>query len=138
MMDRKYVPTTGELIDSGVITLLKAIHIDHGEYMKRLELIEHDVNMELNRYHGSGKGFSAYEVRMIIVLTLANYFIWMNESKVRNGEGGGDLRATHSINGIRNRAKNNLSAVFDQRLDLKLDCLAADLLPELGKWDVFS
>ena len=141
-MNRKYLPTLSDLIDRLSIVMMKAVFISENResYMEEIALIEHDINMELSRLHGE-KNFnlSAYDLRMVMMVMLANRFIWENESLVRSGHHGAEdrLRATHSVNGVRNTAKNKLAMVFGERKDLKVDCLAADLTPELGNWDVF-
>jgi hypothetical protein len=60
---------------------------------------------------------------------LSNRYIWENESKVRNGNDQDIilLKKTHSINGVRNTAKNVISKEIGERVDLKIDCLAAEL-----------
>jgi hypothetical protein len=56
-----------------------------------------------------------------------NLHIWHNESKARQGENAGEnLRLTHSLNGIRNVAKNKIQEVIGGRKDYKIDCLASD------------
>ena len=47
------------------------------------------------------------------------------------------LKLTHSINGVRNTAKNVISKELGERVDLKTDCLAAELKSNLQNWDVF-
>jgi len=145
---RQYLPTLAELIDRLSIVLLKSIFIGENResYLSEIGLIEQDINSELNRLHGEKDfRFRAYDLRMIMMVMLANRWIWENESVVRKGSYHGDkayegdlLRATHSVNGIRNTAKNNLAVAFGERKDLKVDCLAADLPSDLGNWDVFS
>ncbi len=141
-MNRKYLPTLSDLIDRLSIVLMKAIFIGENRegYMGEVALLEHDINMELSRLHGDRDfNLSAYDLRMVMMIMLANRFIWENESLVRQGHHGAveRLHATHSVNGVRNTAKNKLAMVFGERKDLKVDCLAADLPPELGNWDVF-
>lgn len=138
---RKYLPTLAELIDRLSIVLLKSVFIEknHEAYLEEIQLIEHDINDIINEWHGAGHNFTAYDLRMVMVTMLANREIWLNESTVREeGVGFERLRYTHSINGVRNTAKNNLSAVFGDRKDLKVDCLAADLPGDYGNWDVFG
>ena len=71
---------------------------------------------------------------------LSNRFIWENESKARAGGSEQDklLKLTHSINGVRNRAKNIIAAFEDGRPDYKLDCLAAELDGQFGNWNIFG
>ena len=71
---------------------------------------------------------------------LTNRYIWENESKCRNGDSQDLelLKLTHSINGVRNTAKNTISKELGERVDLKIDCLAAELKSDLQNWDVFK
>lgn len=138
MTQRKYLPTLAELIDRLSISQLKAIFIsDHtSEYTAEMALIMHDVDLLLAELPKLG----ADEVRSIMILMLTNRFIWENESKARAGGSEQDhlLKLTHSINGVRNMAKNKISAFTGERRDHKIDCLAEDLVQEFGNWNVFQ
>ena len=61
-----------------------------------------------------------------------NTHIWYNESKVRRGDGDGDLHLTHGLNGIRNTAGNVISECVGGTKDYKIDCLAA----EFKDWEI--
>jgi hypothetical protein len=140
---RKYLPTLAELIDRRSIVLLKEIFIPENKeaYREEGSLIEHDINEELNRLHGEKDfRFSAYDLRMIMMVMLSNRWIWENEASIRSGADSSSDRliASHSVNGVRNTAKNNLAAKFGERKDLKVDCLAADFPSLFGNWNVFS
>ena len=50
--------------------------------------------------------------KVIVVLAQMNTHIWYNETKVRNGEKGGNLHLTHGLNGIRNVAGNKIAEVL--------------------------
>lgn len=134
---RLYLPTLADLVDRLSIVQLKMIFIpDHrDEYAAERDLIEHDVAAILATL---GKPFGAAEMRAVLVIMLANRFIWENESKARAGGSEQDklLKLTHSINGVRNRAKNIIAAFEEGRLDYKLDALAAELPTEFGNWNV--
>lgn len=136
MSDRKYLPTLADLIDRLTIVQLKMIFIpDHrDEYMEERALIEHDIDMLLARPP------TARELRAICIIMLANRFIWENESKARAGGSEQDtlLKLTHSINGVRNKAKNIIEISEDSRKDHKIDCLAAGLPTEFGNWDILQ
>ena len=148
--ERKYLPTFAELIDRQSIVLLKRVFIPENnlDYGNELQVIEQDINALINAWHGAGHNFTAYDLRMIMMVMLANRWIWENESKVRaNHESAmamgpkvlADLlRGTHSVNGVRNTAKNQLARVFGERQDKKVDCLAADLPKEFGNWNAFD
>jgi hypothetical protein len=137
MSERKYLPTLAELIDRLSIVQLKAIFIaeNRAAYLEERALIEHDIEQLLQ-----GKQFGALDIRAIMAIMLTNRFIWENESRARAGSNDQDklLRLTHSVNGARNTAKNVLSKRLGDRLDLKIDCLAADLPPDYGHWQIFS
>lgn len=136
MSERKYLPTFGDLADRLSIVLLKAIRIPehHDAYMADIRLIEHDLDLLMTQQDCEVKG---KDIRMFMLLMLANTVIWDNESVARAGGSEQDkfLRYTHSINGVRNRAKNWFVHLFGERVDLKLDCLAADTP---GDWNVFD
>jgi hypothetical protein len=139
---RKYLPTLSDLVDRLSIVQLKAVFItEHTEeYVKERALIEHDVDLILNELAKNGNFIKASHVHAIIVLAIANRFIWENESKARAGGSEHDhlLKLTHSINGVRNTAKNQLAAVDGGRRDYKVDCLSADLPLEFGNWRIFD
>ena len=50
----------------------------------------------------------------------------------------GQIKLTHSINGVRNTAKNVISNEMGERVDLKIDCLAAELKSDMQNWDIFK
>lgn len=132
---RKYLPTLSELVDRLSIVQLKMIFIpEHAdEYAQERDLIEHDIGLILE---GLDRKLDARAVRAILVIMLSNRFIWENESKARAGGDEQDalLKLTHSINGVRNLAKNVLAETEGGRKDYKLDCLAAELPAAFGNW----
>lgn len=134
---RKWLPSLAELIDRLSIVQLKEIFIpEHAaEYADERGAIQHDIDLLL-----AGKHLGADAVRAILVVMLANRVIWENESAARAGGSDQDkrLKFTHSINGIRNRAKNIIAEIEGGRKDFKLDCLAAELDPAFGNWDIFK
>ena len=123
MSERKYLPTLSELIDRLSIIQLKEVFIpEHkGEYAKEIEAIVHDIGLFLE-----DTKLDAEAIRAIVVLSQMNLHIWHNESAVRNGKEGADLRLTHGLNGIRNTAKNKIQEIVGGRKDYKIDCLADD------------
>ena len=136
---RKYLPTLAELIDRLSIVLLKSIFIPENRkaYLVERDLIEHDIDLAVK---STPMWIYAEEIRAILMLMLANHTIWMNESVARAGGKGQDalLKFTHSINGIRTTAKNKIAEAAGERVDLKADCLASDLPPEFGNWNVWD
>ena len=148
MSERKYLPTLADLIDRLSILLLKQVYGGGDrwdEHRKEAELVEQDIHSMLFRTTDNSE---SRFVRAVLILMLANHVIWKNEAAIRGGAVGvplyssdrlGDmLRFTHSINGVRSRAKNVIARCVGEREDRKVDCLAADLPPEFGQWDLFS
>lgn len=137
MAERKYNYTFADLLDRLSIAQLKCIFIfNHKEtYLKEVKDIKHDIDLIIKEKNIK---LSSKIVHAIMILMLSNRYIWENESKIR--EEGNDkqqeklLRLTHSINGIRNNAKNIINGTVGERIDLKVDCLAADLIEEFGNW----
>ena len=120
---RKYLPTLSNLIDRLSINQLKEVFIyEHKEkYALEIEDILHDIDLIIE----SGKlEFDAETIRAIVVLSQINAHIWYNESKVRVGNGEGDLSLTHSLNGVRHYAANLIEKISGGRIELKTDCLA--------------
>jgi len=137
MKQRKYLPTLAELLDRMTICQLKSVFISENkkEYDKEIEDIMHDVDICLE-----GKKVTGKMLRALSVIMLTNRFIWENESRARAGEGSQDklLKLTHSINGVRAKAKNVISQELGERVDLKVDCLASELLSEFGAWNIWT
>lgn len=132
---RKYLPTLADLIDRLSIVQLKEIYIGK-EYLTERAMIQHDIDLLLKQ-HGVVQNPSNF-VRAVMLVMLSNRVIWENESKARQGGSEQDklLKFTHSINGVRNRAKNVIAGCFGERVDRKTDCLAADLPIEYGNWNI--
>ena len=133
---RKYLLTLAELVDRLSIVQLKMIFIENNRdaYEQERASIEHDINLLLKRH------LDAIDIRAILMIMLANHTIWMNEGEARKGGPEQDklLKFTHAINGVRNTAKNVLAKRSGERVDLKIDCLAATLPFGLGNWNVLD
>lgn len=136
---RQYLPTLAELIDRLSIVLMKSIFIqEHREaYLAERKLIEHDIDLLLKEKQYV---WQAEDMTAALMLMLVNRAIWESESKARAGGSQQDLllKLTHSINGVRNQAKNIIADRAGDRVDLKLDCFAAELIKEFGNWNVWS
>jgi hypothetical protein len=144
---RQYLPTLAELIDRLSIVILKSIFIPENKeaYEKEQELIMHDIDMILEEAHNdqdnvNGLVVNAKMIRAMMIVMLTNRYIWENESKARLGGSEQDklLKLTHSINGVRNTAKNVIAQELGERVDLKIDALAAELTKEFGSWNIFE
>ena len=131
MKKRKYLPTIEDLIDRLSIFQLKEVKIpEHKEkYAQDIQDILNDIDIILDESPGE---VNAKLLRAVIVLAQMNTHIWYNESKVRKGDGDGDLHLTHGLNGIRNTAANIIADVNEERKDYKVDCLAA----EFKDWEI--
>jgi len=129
--ERKWLPTLNELVDRLSIHQLKEVFIPKNKknYAKEIKYIMHDIDLILEEMDGK---VNAETIRAIIVLSQMNAHIWYNETKVRNGDGDGNLHLTHGLNGLRNIAGNKIAECVGGRKDYKIDCLAA----EFKDWDV--
>jgi hypothetical protein len=139
MSNRKYLPTFAELTDRLSICILKSIFIPNNKpaYDKEIADITHDLDLLIKDKNIVINGES---IKAILAIMLANRYIWENESKCRLGDNQDFslLKLTHSINGVRNTAKNVLSKEMGERQDLKIDCLAAELKSEVQNWEIFK
>jgi hypothetical protein len=135
---RKYLPTFSELTDRLSIVILKSIFIPKHktEYTEEIKLIEHDLDLMIKS--GDIK-LTGKMIRAMLVIMLSNRYIWENESKCRSGtdQDLSLLKLTHSINGVRNLAKNAISNELGERKDHKIDCLAAELKSDYQNWEIF-
>jgi hypothetical protein len=151
MTERKYLPTFAELVDRLSIVILKSVFIPENReaYLQERADIEADLKLLLGPQPEIARGrlpVGAEEITAIMIIMLANRFIWENESIIRQtptlrdgtNKGDANLRLTHTINGVRNTAKNVISRLHGDRIDLKVDCLAADLPKQFGNWDLFK
>lgn len=146
MTTRLYLPTFAELIDRLSIVILKSIFIPENReaYEDEQGLILHDIDDILNtrsdKEGGNGSSINATMIRAILVVMLTNRYIWENESRARLGGADQDrlLKLTHSINGVRNTAKNIIAREMGERVDLKVDALAAELTKDFGNWNLFN
>lgn len=134
---RRYLPIFSDLIDRLSICQLKQIYIPENadSYKQEIEDILHDIDLIIKEKNIQS---TAKLLRYSQIIMLANRVIWENEHLARKGGCLQDkfLKFTHSINGIRNNAKNLISQLIDERVDLKVDCLAAELPKEFGNWDI--
>ena len=134
MGERKYQYTVADLIDRLSISLMKSIFVDRLPYRAEMSLIIEDLEQIMPQR----APMDARLIYAVLVLMLANRYIWENEAIARKSGKGGRLRATHSVNGVRTRAKNEISKIFGERMDTKIDCLAANLPEDCGDWRVFD
>ena len=134
MTDRKYLPTFAELIDRMTICQLKSIFIpDNKEaYDEEISDIKYDLDQIIK---DKNVDLTAELIRAVSIVMLSNRYIWENESKVRNSADDDEsylLKLTHSINGVRNTAKNIIQSAIGGRKDDKIDCIA----DEVKDWEI--
>ena len=117
--ERKWLPTLNELVDRLSIHQLKEVFIPKNKknYAKEIKDIMHDIDLILEEMDGK---VNAETIRAIIVLSQMNAHIWYNETKVRNGDGDGNLHLTHGLNGLRNIAGNKIAECVGGRKDYKI------------------
>jgi hypothetical protein len=134
---RRYLPTLSDLVDRLTIVQQKMIFIPEraAEYASERDDILHDIDLLLE-----GKQMNSKAVLACVLIQLTNRVIWENETIARNGGSDQDklLKFTHSINGVRNTAKNMLASEMGGRHDYKIDCFAAEFGHAFGNWDVFK
>ena len=133
IMDRKYLPTLGELIDRLTICQLKEVKIPQHkeEYQQEIKDIVHDINEILT--DSNHLEIDGEFIRAIVVLSQMNTHIWVNEDNARSGDDqGNQLMLTHGLNGIRNTAKNKIQEKVGGRKDYKIDCIA----DEFNDWKI--
>ena len=139
MSERKYLPTFAELIDRLAIVQLKYIFIPDNsvEYKQEMDDIIHDLNIVATEKDIKITGDMIINIMRVM---LTNRYICENETKARAGGDEQDklLKLTHSVNGVRNTAKNMISNETGDRVDLKVDCLASELIEEFGNWQLFE
>lgn len=124
---RNFIPDLSELVDRLSITQLKEFFIPENKeaYAKEIKDIIHDMNVILETEELK---VNAETIRAIIVVTISNREIWLNEALCRAGcKDGNNLEKSHSINGVRCLARNMITKSLGKgKIDLKVDCLAAD------------
>ena len=125
MSECKYLPTFSELLDRLTINQIKEVKItDHREeYSQEISDLLHDIQLILEKEKPE---VTAEMIRDIIILAQYNHHIWVNEAEARKGnEAGSNLFLSHSLNSIRNAAKNRIQNKIGGRKDYKLDCAKA-------------
>ena len=134
-MERKWLPSFGELIDRLSIHQLKEVFIP--EHKQKYAKDMKDIIFDLDQIIKEDKIiWSGEAIRCIVVISQINTHIWYNESKARKGEAQDSslLMLTHGLNGLRNKAINHLLGLLGQidKQDWKIDCLAS----EFKDWEI--
>lgn len=122
-ISRRFLPSFGELCDRLAICQQKEIFIaDHrNEYTKQVNDIVFDLD---NICKEKKLGINGTFIRLTIIVTHMNTWIWQNEANRRKGiEDGNDLSLTHSLNTIRTQAYSMLSEMVGDRGEYKKDTM---------------
>ena len=131
-MNRKYLPTLASLIDTLGIVTLKSIKLKHKEnYEEESAEVMYDIDLLMKKMKVRDWGKL---IRAIQIGFLANETIWQNETKARAGGSDQDalLKFTHTINGLRRRAGNEIIRQTEGRKDLNLDTVNEELCLKFG------
>lgn len=112
--ERKYLPTLADLIDALSINQIKEIKLENKQsYALDMKKISHDINILISQKQIK---LSAKLIRMIIVISQVNLFIWNNKDKMQEDPKHYNdlLKLAHQLNGIRNRIKNLFLELSDE------------------------
>lgn len=127
-VQKKWLPSLGELLDRLTICELKHLHNpDQRESIaQEIQDLLSDINLELPK--SPYPAVTAQFLRDLIVLAQFNTHIWNSEDNARKGDKeGNDLFFTHQCNGIRCRAKDRLTKKVNGRIDPKVNAIAAEI-----------
>ncbi len=140
-IQRKYEYSLGELVDILSIAQMKQVYNPElkEQYKKEIDDLVDDIQLVIAKH--PQPQITAKFLRDIIVITLYNHLIWVNEDSERKADMNEEdinwekrykqLRLTHSLNGIRNKAKNKISSLVNGRVEHKNQCLASE---DAGQW----
>lgn len=115
-MNRKYLPTVADLIDSLTINHIKALKFldKKRAYEKEMSNICHDIDLILKQ-----KNISITDtfVRTIVRIAQLNLFIWDLKDKMHSAnpkQYTQYLTLAHKLNGERNTMKNKISQIVGE------------------------
>lgn len=136
MPERLWLPTLAEKLDRLCISQLKELLISEHrkEYEEEIKCLLHDIDLDIRE---NDLKFDAKTLRSLIVLVIMNREIWLSESNARSGsKDGNDLFKSHSLNSLRNQAKNRIQEIIpNSRKDYKIDVLTKEYLDWSPSWD---
>lgn len=132
--ERLYKYNLSELVDRLSINQLKEIKIpEHKQqYAQEIKEILHDIDAIIEE---ENLKLSAELIRDIVILSQFNNHIWCGESNIRKGiKEGNQLELSHSLNGVRNRAKNKIQSIIGGRKDHKVDTIGEEFTSWEPSW----
>ncbi len=134
-MERKWLPTLGEILDRvSIITLKATFDIPNKDkWEMEIQDLLHDAQLILGKEQPQ---ITADFLRAVLVLGQFNTLIWENEKRQRaNDPDGNNLIFTHQANGVRSRSRDIINKKVKNRTDEKIDAgLASELPPFEPKW----
>ena len=145
-VNNEWTPSLGFLIDLLSIVNLKSIKLGCNNPEKK-EAYENEARELMNsinsKFHLNDLSDSVIDlneidfgrlIRAIQIGQLINEFIWANETKARLGgeEQNHLLPLTHTLNGMRQRAGNEIIKQTGGRRDLNLDRVNEELIRKFG------
>lgn len=135
MIERKWLPSFGELVDRLSICQLKEFLIPENRdvYTDQIKNIVSDLDSLCKEREW---GISGKFILAVINVAIINRIIWENEANQRKGiEDGNNLKLTHSLNTIRTSCYSIISEEFGDRQEFKKDTLIpeANWIPSLLK-----
>lgn len=115
-MDRKYLPTMADLIDSLTINHIKAVKFRDKKraYEKEMSNICHDIDLILKQKNVS---ITDTFVHTIVRIAQLNLFIWNLKDKMHSAnpkQYAQYLTQAHKLNGERNTMKNKISHIVGE------------------------
>lgn len=115
-MNRKYLPTMADLIDSLTINHIKALKFRDKKraYEKEMSNICHDIDLIVKQKNVS---IDAAFVRIIVRIAQLNLFIWKLKDRMHNAnpdDYAKFLTYAHELNGERNKMKNKISQIVGE------------------------
>lgn len=127
-IQKKWLPSLGELLDRLTICELKHLHnpSQREALAQEISNLMDDIQLELPK--SPYPGIDVTFLRDLIILAQFNTHIWNNEDQMRKGNPeGNELMFTHRCNSIRCRAKDRLTTKVKGRIDPKVNAIAAEI-----------
>lgn len=110
LMTKNIKFNNAELIDKLIVMQLKQVinNKNYKEFEKGISTLVKQIN--LNIVQTEKKIFSAELIGLLIALSQINTFIWLTRDKIKNSnkELSKNIKVSHQLNALRNKAKNKI------------------------------
>lgn len=110
LMTKNIKFNNAELIDKLIVMQLKQVinNKNYKEFEKGISTLVKQIN--LNIVQSEKKIFSAELIGLLIALSQINTFIWLTRDKIKNSnkELSKNIKVSHQLNALRNKAKNKI------------------------------